>query len=60
MKRTPFIGVGVRKIGGSRRLTVPEKGCSLHKEVADERMTDIQQPTRKLKVKDYNLYKCSL
>lgn len=60
MKRAPFIGVGVRKIGGSRGLTVPEKGCSLHKEVADERMTDIQQPTRKPKIKDYNLHKCSL
>ena len=61
VKRVPFIRLEVKKFGGSRGLTVPEKGCSLHKEgEADERMTDIQQPKRRLKVKGYSLRKYSL
>ena len=59
-KRIEYVSLEVKKFGGSRGLTVPEKGCSLHKEVADERMTDIQQPKRRLKVKGCSLRKCSL
>lgn len=60
IKRVQFVRLEVKKFGGSRGFTVPEKGCSLHKEVADERMTDIQQPKRRLKVKGCNLRRCSL
>ena len=60
-KRLEYVKLEVKKFGGSRGLTVPEKGCSLHKEgEADERMTDIQQPKRRLKVKGCNLRRCSL
>lgn len=59
-KRSEYVRLEVKKFVGSRGLTVPEKGCSLHKEVADERMTDIQQPKRRLKVKGCNVRNCSL
>ena len=60
-KRLEYVRLEVKKFGGSRGLTVPEKGCSLHKEgEADERMTDIQQPKRRLKVKGCDLRKYSL
>ena len=60
-KQLEYAKLEVKKFGGSRGFTVPEKGCSLHKEgEADERMTDIQQPKRRLKVKGCSLRKCSL
>lgn len=60
-KRLEYVRLEVKKFGGSRGFTVPEKGCSLHKEgEADERMTDIQQPKRRLKIKGCNLRRCSL